>query len=60
MINTAFMSPKEQNYSMPAEWEEHECCWMQWPHDNQDFDGYGSVPNRATSVKLQFCHQDMK
>ena len=44
MINTAFMSPKEQNYSMPAEWEKHECCWMQWPHDNQDFDGYGSVP----------------
>ena len=19
---------------MPAEWEEHECCWMQWPTEN--------------------------
>ena len=38
------MTPKEKNYHMPAEWEEHECCWMQWPHDNSDFSGYGSVP----------------
>ena len=38
------MTPKEKNYHMPAEWEEHECCWMQWPHDNPDFSGYGSVP----------------
>ena len=25
------MNPKEKNYRMPAEWEQHECCWMQWP-----------------------------
>lgn len=38
------MTPKEKNYYMPAEWEEHECCWMQWPHDNSNFNGYSSVP----------------
>ena len=25
---------------MPAEWEEHECCWMQWPTE--------SFPSNAT------------
>ena len=38
------MTPKEKNYHIPAEWEEHECCWMQWPHDNPVFSGYGTVP----------------
>ena len=38
------MTPKEQGYRMPAEWEQHECCWMQWPHDNPDFSGYNNVP----------------
>ena len=38
------MIPKEMNYSMPAEWKQHECCWMQWPHDNSNFSAYGQVP----------------
>ena len=38
------MTPKEKNFYMPAEWEQHECCWMQWPHENPNFSGYGSVP----------------
>ena len=29
---------------MPAEWEEHECCWMQWPHDNPKFSGNVNIP----------------
>ena len=37
-------SPKENNYHMPAEWEQHECCWMQWPHDNPEFNSYAKVP----------------
>jgi len=31
------MNPREKNYRMPAEWEKHACCWMQWPHDNPEF-----------------------
>ena len=23
-------TPKDSSYFMPAEWSEHECCWMQW------------------------------
>ena len=37
-------NPKEKNYHMPAEWEQHECCWMQWPHDNPEFNSYAEVP----------------
>ena len=29
---------------MPAEWEQHECCWMQWPHDKPEFNSYAEVP----------------
>ena len=24
-------TPNDFSYYMPAEWSEHECCWMQWP-----------------------------
>ena len=24
-------TPSDLSYHMPAEWSEHECCWMQWP-----------------------------
>ncbi len=37
------MAPKDKNYIMPAEWEQHECCWMQWPHDNPEFNSYASA-----------------
>ena len=30
MTNT----PIEAGFYMPAEWEEHEGTWLQWPHDN--------------------------
>ena len=38
------MNPKEKNYYMPAEWGKHECCWMQWPHENPDFKSYAEIP----------------
>ena len=38
------MTPKEKNYRMPAEWEHHECCWMQWPYENPKLNSYGAVP----------------
>jgi len=39
------MTPKKKNYHMPAEWELHECCWMQWPYENQNRDGYRAIPS---------------
>jgi agmatine deiminase len=24
-------TPREDGFSMPAEWESHEACWMEWP-----------------------------
>ncbi len=24
-------TPTQDNFYMPAEWYQHECCWMQWP-----------------------------
>ena len=39
------ITPKEKNYYMPAEWHTHECCWMQWPYENPNHDGYGAVPS---------------
>ena len=38
-------TPKENNYFMPAEWYPHKCCWMQWPYNNPNHDGYGTVPS---------------
>jgi agmatine deiminase len=38
------MTPKDKNYRMPAEWQQHKCCWMQWPHDNSEFNSYAEVP----------------
>ena len=39
------MTPKDQNYRMPGEWEKHACCWMQWPHVNPEFKSYAAVPS---------------
>ena len=33
-------TPSDLSYHMPAEWSEHECCWMQWPTE--------SFPSNAT------------
>ena len=41
------MTPKDQNYRMPGEWEKHACCWMQWPHVNPEFKSYAEVPSWA-------------
>jgi len=39
------MTPKQQNFYMPAEWYPHQCCWMQWPYNNPNHDGYGAIPS---------------
>ena len=39
------ITPKEKKYYMPAEWYPHKCCWMQWPYNNPNHEGYGAVPS---------------
>ena len=39
------ITPRENNFYMPAEWFPHKCCWMQWPYNNPNHDGYGAVPS---------------
>ena len=38
-------TPKEKKFYMPPEWYPHTCCWMQWPYNNPNHDGYGAVPS---------------
>ncbi len=35
--------PKTLNYYMPPEWYHHECCWMQWPHEDPNRNSYLEV-----------------
>ena len=36
-------SPQSLNYYMPPEWDQHECCWMQWPHEDPNRNSYLEV-----------------
>ena len=38
-------TPKLNKFYMPPEWYLHDNCWMQWPHENPNFDSYGDIPN---------------
>ena len=38
-------TPSKKKFFMPAEWHEHDCCWMQWPNQNTNFSGYGGIPS---------------
>jgi agmatine deiminase len=33
------MTPREQGYRMPAEWEPHTATWLAWPHNAEDWPG---------------------
>jgi agmatine deiminase len=30
-------TPRKLGYTMPAEWEAHECVWLSWPHNRGTF-----------------------
>jgi agmatine deiminase len=32
-------TPRQNGYSMPAEWEHHEATWIAWPHNATDWPG---------------------
>jgi agmatine deiminase len=33
------MTPRDQNYRMPAEWAPHAATWIAWPHNAEDWPG---------------------
>ena len=35
--------PKKRKFFMPPEWYSHECCWMQWPHEDLNRNSYLEV-----------------
>ena len=39
---TCFSNPGQLGFSMPAEWEEHERCWMAWPSRHDFWDDIAS------------------
>ena len=36
-------TPSESLFYMPPEWYPHECCWMQWPHEDPNRNSYLEV-----------------
>lgn len=32
-------TPQAAGFHQPAEWEDHECCWMAWPHEGPTWRG---------------------
>jgi agmatine deiminase len=40
MLCAMNLTPKEQGYTMPAEWAQHECVWTGYPANNQMWLGY--------------------
>ncbi len=39
------MTPNQQKFRMPAEWEPHEATWLAWPHEKSDWPGkFAPIP----------------
>jgi agmatine deiminase len=39
------MTPYQQKFRMPAEWEPHEATWLAWPHEKTDWPGkFAPIP----------------
>ena len=53
------MTPREEGFRMPAEWEPHEATWIAWPHNHDDWPGrfepipwvYGEIVRRLSQVE---------
>lgn len=48
------MTPKEQGYTFPAEWEPHRATWLSWPHKEASWPGkiQSIYPNYTQFIKL--------
>lgn len=59
MSGFSHQSAKDAGYSMPAEWQDHECCWMAWPcsetvwapHLERAQHGYALVANAIAAFE---------
>jgi agmatine deiminase len=53
------MTPREQGFRMPAEWEPHDATWIAWPHNADDWPGrfepiawvYGEIVRKLAEVE---------
>ena len=56
---TPGLTPREQGFRMPAEWEPHEATWIAWPHNAEDWPGrfepiawvYGEIVRKLSQVE---------
>lgn len=54
------MTPREQGFRMPAEWERHAATWLAWPHETSDWPGkfhpipwvYGEIVRRLAKHEI--------
>lgn len=42
--------PREWGFSMPGEWERHECCWMAWPCRQRPWPAYAATQRAYAEV----------
>lgn len=42
--------PRDSGFSMPGEWERHECCWMAWPCRERLWPAYGATQRAYAEV----------
>ncbi len=41
----AGLTPAQQGFRMPAEWEPHQATWLAWPHERSDWPGkFAPIP----------------
>jgi agmatine deiminase len=53
------LTPRQQGFRMPAEWEPHEATWLAWPHNEDDWPGrfepipwvYGEIVRKLSAVE---------
>ena len=52
-------TPRQQNYRMPAEWDQHDATWLAWPHNPEDWPGkFQTIPwVYAEIVRLLSRHE---
>ena len=43
-------TPKDDGFYMPAEWQQHEACWMAWPYDQTAWRGHHREAKRSIAT----------
>jgi agmatine deiminase len=54
------MTPREQGYFMPAEWEPHEATWLSWPHKEASWPGaFEKVPGIFVEIARHLSESEL-